>query len=112
MPTHGCDARGAMPAPVDLDDVCFASDDVVFREIEGEVVIIPLAAGVGDTEDELYSLNETGKAIWSKLDGRRTLGQVAEALEKEYDASPGGLRSDVLGFASELVRRRILAVKA
>jgi len=37
------------------------SEDVVAREIEGELIIVPLAAGIGDLEDELYTLNETGK---------------------------------------------------
>ena len=36
------------------------SEDVVAREIEGEFIIVPLAAGIGDMEDELYSLNESG----------------------------------------------------
>ena len=33
-------------------------------------VIVPLTAGVGDLEDELYSLNESGKDVWRLLDGR------------------------------------------
>ena len=45
------------------------SDGVVAREIEGEVVIVPLKAGIGDLEDELYSLNETGRGVWRLLNG-------------------------------------------
>ena len=40
------------------------SEDIVAREIEGELIIVPLAAGIGDMEDELFSLNETGREIW------------------------------------------------
>ena len=50
------------------------------REIEGDMVIVPLVAGIGDADDELYTLNETGKAIWKRLDGRRTIGDVARAI--------------------------------
>jgi hypothetical protein len=95
---------------VSLRSVCVPSEDIVSREIEGDVVIIPLVAGIGD--DELYALNGTGRAVWRKLDGSQTLGDVAAALAGEYDASPAELETDVLGFATELVWRRILSVKA
>ncbi len=60
------------------------SDDVVAREIEGEIIIVPLVAGIGDLEDELFTLNETGKAIWELLDGRRSLQEVARELSEKY----------------------------
>ena len=95
---------------VTSDSVCVLSEDVVAREIEGEIIIIPLVAGIGDADDELYTLNETGCCIWKKLDGRQTLGEVAAALAAEFEASPAELELDVLGFATELVSRRILTV--
>jgi hypothetical protein len=94
-----------------LETICMPSEDIVAREIEGEIIIVPLVAGIGDADDELYTLNESGHAIWQLLDGSRTLGQVAAALNKEFDAPPAGLEADVLGFAGELVRRGILAAK-
>jgi hypothetical protein len=83
----------------------------VAREIEGEIIVVPLVAGIGDADDELYSLNETGRAIWQKLDGRRTLGEVTVALAEQFTSSAGGLEADVLGFAAEMVRRGILSVR-
>ena len=65
---------------ISRDAVYAISDDVVAREIEGEIIMVPLVAGIGDLEDELFTLNETGKAIWEKLDGRRSLNQVIEEL--------------------------------
>lgn len=101
-----------MTSRVTSSTICVPSEDVVAREIEGDIIIIPLVAGIGDTDDELYALNESGRSIWQKLDGRRTLAAVAEALAVEFDASPAELEADVLGFAGELVSRRILTVKA
>jgi len=46
-----------------LEDVYKPSGDVVAREIEGEIVIAPLVTGIGDMEDELFTLNDAGKAI-------------------------------------------------
>ena len=84
------------------------SEDVVAREIEGELIIVPLAAGIGDLEDELYTLNETGKALWARLDGKSTLREIARGLAEEYEAPPGEIEEDVRGLVQELVRRRML----
>ncbi|MEN6343035.1 MAG: PqqD family protein [Methanospirillum sp.] len=90
------------------ESVWAPSEDVVSREIEGELIIVPIAAGIGDLEDELYTLNETGRAIWERLDGRRTLREVAEGLADVYPAPLDEIMRDVLGLAGELERRRIL----
>lgn len=100
-----------MEVQITMDSVCLASEDVVAREIEGDLIIVPLVAGIGNADDELYTLNETGKAIWQKLDGKLTLGQVVEALSRDFSASEEKMQRDVLGFVHEMVRRGILAVK-
>lgn len=100
-----------MENELSLAAVCVPSEDVVAREIEGELVIVPLVAGIGNADDELYTLNETGRAIWKLLDGQRTLGQVVADLTAEFDAPRADLEADILGFARELTGRRILAVK-
>ena len=91
-----------------LDKIFMVSDDVVAREIEGEIIIVPLVAGIADLEDELFTLNATGKAIWGKLDGRRRLQEIVSELSVEYQAPPGEIETDVLGLVEELVRRRML----
>ena len=100
-----------MAAGLTLRSICVPAENVVAREIEGDIIIVPLTAGIGDADDELYTLNETGAAIWRKLDGHRTLDDVAAALASEFDAPQSELESDVLGFAAEMVRRGILATK-
>jgi hypothetical protein len=97
-----------MEVKVDLDLAYAPSEDVVAREIEGELIIVPLAAGIGDVEDEIYTLNETGRAIWGRLDGRKSLRLVAQELGAEYDSPAEQLEKDVLGFVGELLRRRML----
>ncbi|HYA49263.1 MAG TPA: PqqD family protein [Burkholderiales bacterium] len=87
------------------------SEDVVVREIEGELIIVPLVAGVGDLEDELFTLNETGRAVWQKLDGRKSVRTVVSELAEEFDAPAGVLEQDVVGLLTELERRRIVVRK-
>jgi len=96
---------------VGLSTVCLPSQDVVSRKIEDTIVIVPLAAGIGDADDELYTLNETAQAIWERLDGVRTLGDVVVALALEFDARREELEAHVVGFASAMIDKGILAVK-
>ncbi len=84
------------------------SDDVVVREIEGELIIVPLASGIGDMEDDLFSLNETGRAIWDKLDGVKTVEDVITELTGEFDAPKSEIEKDVTGFLTELMRRKMI----
>jgi hypothetical protein len=95
-----------------LNVVYVPSDKIVAREIEDELIIVPLVAGIGDMDDELYTLNETGKAIWSRLDGEKSLRTLAAELATEFSAPPGEIEKDVLGLMTELVRRKMVVVQA
>jgi len=97
-----------METKVCLDVVCAPSEDIVARDIEGELIIVPLVAGIGDMEDELYTMNETGKAIWNKLDGKRSLKEVAEELKTEFEAPAVEIEKDVIGLVEELLKRRMI----
>ena len=97
-----------MNAEVNLEAAYAPSEDVVAREIEGELIIVPLVAGIGDMEDELYTLNATGKAIWARLDGKDKLRDVVAQLSREYEAPSGEIEMDVMGLVEELLRRRML----
>ena len=91
-----------------MEAVYVPSEYIVAREIEGELIIVPLVAGIGDLEDELFTMNETGKAIWDRLDGNNSLSEVIATLAQDYDASPAEIERDVRGLVGELVRRRML----
>ena len=91
-----------------LDGLYAPSDDIVAREIEGQLIIVPLAAGIGDLEDELYTFSETGKAIWDRLDGSTSLRAIALALGEEYEAELGEIEQDALDLLTELLSRGIV----
>lgn len=97
-----------MDEQASLSKVYVPSDDIVAREIEGEIVIVPLVSGIGDLEDELYTLNDSARAIWERLDGSHTLNQIATELGQEFEASGGEIDTDVCGLVNELLRRRIV----
>ncbi len=100
-----------MDLQIDMSDIYAPSADVVAREIEGEMILVPIAAGIGDLEDELYTLNPTGRLIWARLDGKKDLKAIAAELAVEHESAPGEIERDVAGFVRELLVRRIV-VKA
>jgi hypothetical protein len=91
-----------------LDAVYAPSEDIVARNIEGELIIVPLVSGIGDLEDELFTLNETGKAIWDRLDGKKKLKDVLAQLSAEFEAPAVEIEQDLIGLVEELSRRKIL----
>lgn len=86
------------------------SENVVTREIEGELIIVPLVSGIGDMEEDLYTLNETGKAIWEKLNGKNSLDQVARLLAEEFESPPEVIKEDILGLVRELLKRKMIKI--
>lgn len=97
-----------MEAEVRLSKVYAPSEEAVAREVRGEFIIIPITSGVGDLEDEIFTLNETGKAIWDKLDGKRSLKEVAKDSALNFEGSVDEIEKDVIGLVKELLKRRML----
>jgi len=89
-----------MEAKISLDNVSIPS--------EGELIILILAAGIRDMEDELFTLNETGNAIWVRLDDKKSLNDVVEELSMEFEAPAGEIEKDVIGLVGELLKRRMI----
>jgi len=93
---------------IGMDMIFSHSSDVVSREIDGALIIVPLTSGMGDMEDDLFSMNETGTEIWRMLDGTKTIGEVISALTAQYQADPGEIEQDVTGIVTELLKRRMI----
>lgn len=97
-----------MTMVVDLD-ACYApSEELLTSEVAGELILAPLAAEPGDMEDGLYALNATGKAVWERLDGRRSLREIAQALAEEYQTPVGRVERDVVVWVGWLLERQML----
>ena len=97
-----------METKINIKNVYKPSEDVVARDIQGELIIVPITSGVGDLEDEIFTLNETGRLIWDRLDGKRSLKDIAGELSAEFESSAVEIKKDVLGLAQELLKRKML----
>ena len=97
-----------MKTQITLDAVYKVSGDVVVREVECELIIIPFATGFDDTENEPCILNATGQAIWQKLNGRKSLKDIVKDLAAEFKAPAKVIEKDVVEFAEKLLTRKML----
>ena len=97
-----------MKKKVSLNKIYKPSEDVVAREIQDEFILIPVTAQIGDSEDEIFSLNETGREIWNRLDGKKSLKGIKDELVKEFESASGEIEKDVLGLVGELLKKKML----
>ena len=82
--------------------------ELVEREIEGELLLIPIMAGVGDADANLYSFNNQGADIWKLIDGTRTVGEIADALCAEYEVTREQALQETLTFAVSLLEKKLV----
>jgi coenzyme PQQ biosynthesis protein PqqD len=99
-----------MGTKLKFDFIYTQSENVAARDIHGEFIIIPITSGVGDLEDEIFTLNETGKAIWDRMDGKRSLRDIVKDLGSEFEEDIKDIEKDVLGFTQELFKRKMIVM--
>ena len=78
-----------------LTDSITIPDDVLFRELDEEAVLLNLRTGV------YFGLNSVGTRMWQLLADRLSLARVLETMANEYDVDRGVLQEDLM----ELVRQ-------
>jgi hypothetical protein len=83
-------------------DTCFVKEnDLVTRDVAGEIIIVPIKGHVGDLEG-VYTLNELGAMIWQLINGQTTARELAETVRNEYDVGAAEAEKDVVDFLQSL----------
>jgi hypothetical protein len=81
-------------------------DDVVFREVAGESMILHLATGI------YFGLDLVGTRVWQLLTEHHAVGVVCDAMTREFDASAETIQADVLKLVDQLLAKKLLAADA
>lgn len=84
-----------MPA-LSIDDTLSIDPDVVFRELDGEAVILNLETGI------YFGLDDVGTRMWQLIAEHGSLRHVVEVLREEYEADDAALERDLLALATDL----------
>ncbi len=77
------------------------SRSVVSRVVAGETLIVPVRGRVGDLAS-IYSFNGTGSLIWQLLDAPRSLADLIDAVEREFDVEQQQAQRDVTQFLNDM----------
>lgn len=80
-------------------------EEVVFRELDGEAVLLHLAKG------EYFGLDSVGTRMWNLLRTEERAESVIDRLEEEYAAGRDRLTEDVGEFIERLAERGLLVLK-
>ena len=77
------------PESLSLEDAVRVSEDVVFREIDGEAVLLELGTGI------YFGLNEAGTRIWTLLQRDGSLRNTFAAMQEQYEVPAEQLERSV-----------------
>ncbi|KEO88633.1 hypothetical protein EH31_16895 [Erythrobacter longus] len=90
-----------------LTDQFTVSEDVVVREVSGELVLLDLNSG------QYFGLDAVGARIWELLaDGLRDLNAICDQIENEFDAPRERIEADLIALATQLQEQALIAAKA
>lgn len=88
---------------MELSEKFKISDDVVAREVGGEMVLLDLASG------QYFGLDSVGGRIWELLtDQPHTLAQLCDEIEAEFDAPRDKIEADLLALAVQLREQELI----
>jgi len=86
-----------------LDDCLKIGPDVVFRDLDGEAVILNLETGI------YFGLNEAGTRMWNLIvEEQGSLRKVFERMLQEYDVPPDALERDLCELAYQLHQKKLV----
>ena len=82
------------------------SDDVVFRILGDEAVILNLASGV------YFGLDAVGTRMWQLMSEHGSTDKVVETLLDEYEVEEGQLRGDLAKLIEQLSEKGLVNTDA
>ncbi len=80
-------------------------DQVLFRDLDGESVLLHLGSGL------YFGLDEVGTRIWNLLGEGRSLNEIEKSILTEYDVSAEEVQGDVRRLVEELTENGLLEVR-
>ena len=81
-------------------------DDVIFRVLGDEAVILNLSNGI------YFGLDSVGTRIWQLISEHGSTEKVIETLSAEYEVEEGPLRQDLDNLIQQLMDKGLLTTDA
>ena len=84
-----------------LDKVYRKNPDFVARQVADEFILVPIKRRLDD-QNSLYVLDPIAADIWHKIDGKKTVAQIAKQLREEFEADSAQIESDLENLIGDL----------
>lgn len=88
--------------PRDSAKIYRRNEDVVARKLSGELFLVPVTGRLADMQ-RIFSLNRVAEYIWYELDGKKSLGDIGNALAGRFDVGKEEAETDIRDFIVELL---------
>ena len=92
---------------ISLDSVPKKGENIIFRKIEDEYILVPMLASADEVE-HIFNLNKIGAAVWERIDGVKSVRKIVAELSDEYDAGPGVIGAEVIEFLNDIAEAKII----
>jgi hypothetical protein len=76
--------------------------DYVQRDVAGECILVPIRRTLTEA-NSIYVLNETGAALWHRIDGQRTAQDIVTDFCNEYEVATDQLAKDFTSLLDDLL---------
>ena len=90
-----------------MDTIFKKSENIVFRKIQDEYILVPVVASAAEVES-IFSLNETGAAVWERIDGVKKLSDIIEDIKTEYESEGRKIEDEVMAFVSDMINAKLI----
>jgi hypothetical protein len=90
---------------VSLDTPLVVPEDVIFRELDGEAIILNLATGI------YFGLDEVGTRLWALVADSGTLRHAVDTMAEEFDVDHATLERDALELATGLLDKGLVHIR-
>lgn len=80
-------------------------NNIPFKKLGKDLVILDLNTG------DYFALNEVAGFIWERINGKDSLGKIAQKLARVYNIKQEPALKDTLTFAKLLMQNNLVAVK-
>ncbi len=91
-----------MKQKITLSDVFKTTDEVTWRDVKGELVVLKLTSG------EYFSFNTVGRLTWMNLSEGNSIADAVDAIAAEYDVTHEQAELDVQKFVEGLLSNDLL----
>jgi len=92
---------------MDINSVYSHAAGIIARKAGDEYVLVPVTNNIADM-DSVYTLNETGAYLWEQIDGKKCVGDLINALARDYEINERTAAGDVLDFIENLSKYLVI----